>query len=190
MAEITAAGACDPKSGGFSILALKWRELGFEYVIEDNYGYDENEIAEFAVHFRTTDVLGDGLIPTDEIPYVLQRVGVLGKNFNWFELMEKLDIVDAGPKGLIDFQQFLQLLSHFKMAMVTESEIVEAFGIFDRDGNAAISAYELMHVMQTVGDKMTEEEAEQMIRNCDKDGSGEVEYQEFATMILSELTGC
>jgi Ca2+-binding EF-hand superfamily protein len=181
------AAATDPTSSEFNLLALKWRDLGFQYVFNDRFGFDEHEIAEFAVHFRTADTLGDGLVPSDEIAVVLQRCGVLGENFNWFEMMAHLDIVDPYARGVLDFQQFLQLQSFFKMPMVTESEIVEAFRVFDRDDSGAIDAHELMHVMQTIGDTMTEAEAEKMILQCDADGSGEVEYWEFAKMVLSEF---
>lgn len=131
--------------------------------------------------------LGDGLLPTDSVATVLQRCGILGKNFNWFALMEHLDKVDPYARGVLDFQQFLQLQSYFKMPMMAEREIVEAFSIFDRDGSASIDSHELMHVMKTVGDYMTEEEAEKMIKQCDKDGNGTVEYWEFAKMVLSEF---
>ncbi len=40
----------------------------------------------------------------------------------------------------------------------TEEEIVEAFKVFDKDGNGYISAAELRHVMTNLGEKLTEEE--------------------------------
>jgi calmodulin len=177
----------DPASPDFNLLAIKWRDLGFQYVFTDSYGFDEHEIAEFAVQFRASDVLGDGLLPTTMVATVLQRCGVLGENFNWFQLMQHLDKVDPYARGLLDFQGFLELNSYFKMPMTSEREIVEAFAIFDRDGSQAIDSHELMHVMKTVGDFMTEDEADKMIKQCDKDGNGTVEYWEFAKMVLSEF---
>ena len=41
----------------------------------------------------------------------------------------------------------------------TEEELIEAFKVFDRDGNGLISAAELRHVMTNLGEKLTEEEA-------------------------------
>ena len=46
----------------------------------------------------------------------------------------------------------------------TEEELVEAFKVFDRDGNGYISAAELRHVMTNLGEKLTEEEVDEMIR--------------------------
>ena len=39
---------------------------------------------------------------------------------------------------------------------------------------------QLRHVMTTIGDKLTDEEADAMIREADADGDGVVNYEEFA----------
>ena len=36
----------------------------------------------------------------------------------------------------------------------TEEELIEAFKVFDRDGNGFISAAELRHVMTNLGEKL------------------------------------
>lgn len=40
----------------------------------------------------------------------------------------------------------------------TEDDIIEAFRVFDKDGNGTISAAELRHVMTNLGEKLTDEE--------------------------------
>jgi len=40
----------------------------------------------------------------------------------------------------------------------SEEEILEAFKVFDRDGNGFITPDELKHVMTNLGEKLTEEE--------------------------------
>jgi calmodulin len=57
-----------------------------------------------------------------------------------------------------------------------EEELREAFKVFDKDGNGLISASELMHVMTCLGEKLTKEEVDQMIREADIDGDGHVNY--------------
>lgn len=58
----------------------------------------------------------------------------------------------------------------------TEEELIEAFKVFDRDGNGLISAAELRHVMTNLGEKLTEEEVDEMIREADIDGDGHINY--------------
>ena len=57
-----------------------------------------------------------------------------------------------------------------------EEEIKEAFRVFDKDGNGFISKDELKHVMQSLGENLTSEEVEEMIREADIDGDGQVNY--------------
>ncbi|KAH7968641.1 hypothetical protein HPB52_010497 [Rhipicephalus sanguineus] len=67
----------------------------------------------------------------------------------------------------------------------TEEEIREAFRVFDRDGNGFITATELRHVMTTLGEKLTDEEVDAMIREADMDGDGQINYEEFVALIKS-----
>lgn len=59
----------------------------------------------------------------------------------------------------------------------SEEELREAFKTFDKDGNGRISAAELRHVMTNLGEKLTDEEVDEMIREADLDGDGEVNYE-------------
>ena len=56
----------------------------------------------------------------------------------------------------------------------SEQEIAEAFKVFDREGHGYVSAAELRHVMMTLGEKLSEEEADEMIREVDVDGDGQI----------------
>ena len=58
-----------------------------------------------------------------------------------------------------------------------EEELKEAFRVFDKDGNELISSAELRHVMTNLGEKLTDEEVEEMIREADLDGDGQVNYE-------------
>ena len=57
----------------------------------------------------------------------------------------------------------------------SEEEIWEAFKVFDRDNNGFISAAELRHVMTSIGEKLTDDEVDEMIREADQDGDGRID---------------
>jgi len=56
----------------------------------------------------------------------------------------------------------------------------------DKDGNGYISAAELRHVMTNLGEKLTDNEVDEMIREADVDGDGQINYEEFVKMMLSK----
>ena len=56
-------------------------------------------------------------------------------------------------------------------------ELLEAFRVFDQDGDGFISAEELKFLMCNLGEKLTQEEVNEMIAEADTDGDGQVNYQ-------------
>ena len=68
----------------------------------------------------------------------------------------------------------------------TNEESVEAFKVFDDSGNELISAVELRRVMTNLGEKLTEAEVDEMIREADVDGDGYINFEEFVSMMLGK----
>lgn len=58
-----------------------------------------------------------------------------------------------------------------------EVALREAFKMFDRDGNGYIDADELRLCMMNLGEKLTLEEVEEMIREVDVDFDGRMNYE-------------
>ena len=86
--------------------------------------------------------------------------------------------VDADGNGTIDFPEFLTMMARKMKDTDSAEEIKEAFKVFDKDGNGFISAAELRHIMTNLGEKLTDEEVDEMIREADVDGDGQINYDE------------
>ena len=121
----------------------------------------EEQIAEFKEAFSLFDKDGDGTITTKELGTVMRS---LGQNPTEAELQDMINEVDADGNGTIDFPEFLTLMARKMKDTDSEEEILEAFKVFDKDGNGFISAAELRHVMTNLGEKLTDEEVDEMIR--------------------------
>ena len=144
------------------------------------------QISEFKEAFSLFDKSGDGSITTKELGTVMRS---LGQNPTEAELQDMINEVDQDGSGTIDFPEFLTLMARKMQDSDSEEEIKEAFRVFDKDGNGFISAAELRHVMTNLGEKLTDEEVDEimmMIRKPDVDGDGQINYEEFVKMMMSK----
>jgi calmodulin len=99
----------------------------------------------------------------------------LGQNPSESELQDMINEVDADNNGTIDFPEFLTMMARKMKDTDSEEEIREAFKVFDRDNNGFISSAELRHVMTSIGEKLTDDEVDEMIREADQDGDGRID---------------
>ena len=55
-----------------------------------------------------------------------------------------------------------------------------------QDGNGFINRQELAVVMMNLGEKLTGEEIQSMIEEADIDGDGQINYEEFYSMMMTK----
>merc|ERR1712232_546645 len=91
-----------------------------------------------------------------------------------------------GESERIDFPDFLSLMARKMKDTDTEEELIEAFKVFDRDEDGFISAGELRSSMMNLGEKLTDAEVDEMIREADQDGDGQINYDEFVKMMMAK----
>ena len=64
----------------------------------------------------------------------------------------------------------------------TDAEIKDAFFTFDVSGNGFVAAAEIRFVLDALGENVTDEEIDEMVRMIDMDGDGQVNFKEFYKM--------
>ncbi|CAL9145723.1 calmodulin-like protein 11 [Musa acuminata AAA Group] len=141
-----------------------------------------DQISEFQEAFCLFDKDGDGCITIDELA---TAIGSLGQNPTEEELKDMIMEVDINGNGTIEFTEFLNLMARKMKETDAEEELREAFKVFDKDQNGYISASELRNVMINLGEKITDEEVLQMIKEADTDGDGQVNFEEFSRMMMA-----
>lgn len=61
--------------------------------------------------------------------------------------------------------------------------MAEAFAVFDLDKDGFITRSELRQVMNRLGENLTEDQLDAMIREADRDGDGKINEEEFRAMM-------
>ena len=56
-----------------------------------------------------------------------------------------------------------------------------------QDGNGYISRQELKVVMMNLGEKLNDDECDQLVDEADIDGDGQINYEEFYQMMTSVI---
>ena len=79
--------------------------------------------------------------------------------------------------GEIDFDEFLMMMSKRMNETDHESEVKEAFEIFDREKSGYISHADLKHVMAQLGEKLTDEEVSEMLKEADTKERGKITWE-------------
>lgn len=94
---------------------------------------------------------------------------------------------DKDNDGKIDFAEFLSLMSKQLATSSSEEEIREAFKVFDRDNRGVIVVSELKHAMTTLGEPLTEKEAEDLFKMADIGNDGLLNYEELMQTLLRKV---
>ena len=125
-----------------------------------------------------------GTIELTELKQVMLQ---LGQNPAEEDLIEMMRMADKNGDNEIDFEEFLILMQTRSVERDTEAELMEAFKLFDLDGSGDISRDELKTLMKNLGQELTDEEIDAMIDEVDINLDGEISFDEFRALMVSQV---
>ncbi|XP_065574224.1 myosin-2 essential light chain-like [Artemia franciscana] len=144
-------------------------------------GYSEDQIADFMEVFQLFDNRGDNKIQVSQIGELLRA---LGQNPTESEVKKLTHSYKSDER--ITFETFLPILQDISKNRSTDTveDFIEGLSHFDKDGNGHISSAELRYILTTLGEKLAEEEVEQLLSGHE-DIQGNVNYEEFVKAVMS-----
>merc|ERR1719235_2006478 len=126
----------------------------------------------------------EGTITTKELGTIMRA---LGQSPIEAELQDIINEVSQEGGNTLDFEEFLTLMTRRMKGADVEAELSQVFESFDQDGDQIISPQELKSAMQHLGETLTDQEVQEMVRESDGgSGDGRITLQRFLSLMANK----
>jgi len=150
--------------------------------IKDITNLTEMEIALYKEAFQIFDKHSEGYISTKELGTIFNSLGI---NISEEDLIEIITIYDNDQNNsMIDFIAFLDIIAKKKDDIYKEEDLINAFRIFDKEGNGKISIKELRYVMMSSGVDFNESYIKDIINESNVDNDEFIDYHKFIKLLI------
>ncbi|EDV57678.1 neo-calmodulin [Drosophila erecta] len=136
----------------------------------------------FKKTFKILDTENEGAITSKELGLVIRAIG---RQPNEAEVQSLINEVDSDGNGTISAAEFYNVILRKMRDTSKEEELRDAFSVFDKENNGYISATELRAVFMALGEKLEDDELEEMIREYDVDQDNHINFEEFTNMMTT-----
>ena len=135
------------------------------------------EVKDIKNIFLEFDSNKDGMISLEEFKNGLIKLNI---GTGAFDIENMFKEIDTDKNGSIDYTEFLSAAIE-QNKILKERRLFEAFQEFDVDGTNKISKDDILKVLKLERD--FDGKIEEMIKEVDKNGDGEIDYMEFLNMM-------
>ncbi|KAL7719717.1 Calmodulin [Entamoeba marina] len=137
---------------------------------------------EYKEAFQLFDKDNDEKITVEELGTVMRA---LGANPTQQKISDIVKDFDKEQTGKFTVDTFLEIMLDFGQEVDSSDEIKKAFEIFDKEKNGYISASELKHVLTTLGEKLSEQEVDDLLKEIGVE-EGLINVDDFVKLITSK----
>jgi len=133
--------------------------------------------------FELFDTDKDGAVDYHELKVAMRA---LGFDLKKAEVLKTLRDHDKTGHGLLEYDDFIKIMTERILARDPMDEIRRAFQLFDDDNTGKISIRNLRRVAKEIGDRLEDDELQAMIDEFDLDQDGEINEQEFFAIMTDD----
>jgi len=131
---------------------------------------------ELRMAFEVLDIDGSGAIDANELRVAMQA---LGFEPDKEEIKRMIKDADKNGDGVIQFEEFEEMMTAKMGEKSSREEIEEAFGLFDHDRSGVITFAKLKRVAEELSEQLSDDDLREMITIADTDNSGGVGFEQF-----------
>ncbi|XP_061657502.1 centrin-3 isoform X3 [Syngnathoides biaculeatus] len=140
----------------------------------------DEEKHEIREAFELFDTDKDNRVDYHELKVAMRALGLEVKKADVAQILKDYD---TDGSGKIAFEDFNEVVSELILERDPKEEILKAFRLFDDDESGTISLRNLKRVARELGENASDEELRSMIDAFDGDGDGEINQEEFLSIM-------
>lgn len=153
----------------------------------------KEEMITLQEEFIGLDKDGNGEISVQELETLLRTMRIKLR-LSETEIRKTLKIIDTNQDGTVDLGELNNIIEQYDTdgviykALAQRCEIRREFQKYDADNSGYITKDELVQVVQDrTGMKMSERHLEGMLKDCDDNDDGHIDYEEFCTLMTKSF---
>lgn len=140
---------------------------------------NDTEVKNLKAIFETLDKNKDGTLTFEEMKEGIEKLNKDKTDVNVEELFKS---IDTNNSGVVNYTEFIAASMDQKLYM-KEERLFEAFKMFDKDGSGKISIAEFKNALKI--ETLEIDDLDAIVKKYDVNGDGEIDYNEFLSMINS-----
>lgn len=142
----------------------------------NDHKLSDDKIQECHQIFQQFDKNKDGTISAKELSEALKLIGLYP---NEEDLNKIIKDFDSDKSGVLEFPEFLQIVTLYINECSTEIELIEGLKILDRDQDGLILNEDLKFFMMNLGERLSEEEVDKILQELDPKNEGFIRYEDL-----------
>jgi len=147
--------------------------------------FTDEQVNEFKDLFTLFDRSGEEKIAFHDVGEAMRAFGYTPTNEEVHKILDSPS-KDEMKSRFVTFNEFLPMLAQVgKVKRSGYDQFIDGLKMFDKEGNGTLLGAEMRHVLCSMGEKLTEEEAE-MVMAGQEDGNGFINYESFVDSIVNK----
>ena len=148
--------------------------------------YADDKMKEFGTAFELYDKNNTNYLNKTE---ALCAFNCLGYNFTEEEVNKVFEEYGTNvnlSENMLSYNGFVTFLGRRVKEIDLEDELIECFENFDQDKDGVITKLELKYLLLSLGEKLENEEIDEIVKEIDTSGEGKINYKDFVRLMLEK----
>jgi len=128
----------------------------------------------------------EGNVKPEDVEHVLRDCGIVIQKFHLAEQIKGEEQTINANNGFVDIEIFTKIYKRTFLEQLDENGLLNALKSLIPLGDKAVPAADMREILMTYGDKLTPEEADEFIADCDAFGTGELDPETVTNVLTTQ----